>query len=50
VLSEATTLDALHRTATLPIVSDELTLATWDLRLHLAPQNQGLAVFPLELP
>jgi len=43
-------LDALHLAAALLISSDELTLATWDVRLHRAAQSQGLAVFPAELP
>lgn len=46
---ELRTLDALHLAAAL-LISDELTLATWDLRLHRAAQSQGLAVFPAELP
>jgi|SRR5215218_2800799 len=43
-------LDALHLAAALLIFSDELTLATWDIRLHRAAQSQGLALFPAELP
>jgi antitoxin (DNA-binding transcriptional repressor) of toxin-antitoxin stability system len=36
--------------AALLIFSAELTLATWDVRLHRAAQSQGLAVFPAQLP
>jgi uncharacterized protein len=43
-------LDALHLAAALLISSAELTVATWDVRLHRAAQSQGLAVFPAELP
>ncbi|HSC22043.1 MAG TPA: type II toxin-antitoxin system VapC family toxin [Solirubrobacterales bacterium] len=43
-------LDALHLAAALLIDSGELTVATWDLRLHRAAQNQDLRVFPAELP
>ncbi|MFL5899563.1 MAG: PIN domain-containing protein [Solirubrobacterales bacterium] len=46
---ELRSLDALHLAAALLIASD-LTLATWDVRLHRAAQSQGLAVFPAELP
>jgi uncharacterized protein len=47
---ELRSLDALHLAAALLIDSGELTLATWDARLHRAAQSQGLAVFPGELP
>ena len=47
---ELRSLDALHLAAALLVASDRLTLATWDARLHRAAQNQGLAVFPAELP
>jgi predicted nucleic acid-binding protein len=43
---ELRSLDALHLAAALLIASDRLTLATWDVRLHRAAQNQGLGVFP----
>jgi uncharacterized protein len=46
---ELRSLDALHLAAAL-LISSELTLATWDVRLHRAAQSQGLAVFPAELP
>jgi uncharacterized protein len=47
---ELRSLDALHLAAALLLASDELTLATWDVRLHHAARNQGLPVFPAELP
>lgn len=47
---ELRSMDALHLAAALLIASDDLTLATWDVRLHHAAQNQGLAVFPAQLP
>lgn len=47
---ELRSLDALHLAAALLIAPDELTLATWDVRLHRAAQRQGLVVFPAELP
>jgi predicted nucleic acid-binding protein len=47
---ELRSLDALHLAAALLISPDELTLATWDARLHRAAQSQGLAVFPTDLP
>jgi uncharacterized protein len=43
-------LDALHLASALLITSDELTVATWDVRLHRAAQHRGLAVLPAELP
>lgn len=47
---ELRSLDALHLAAALLISFHQLTLATWDVRLHRAAQSQGLAVFPTELP
>jgi uncharacterized protein len=47
---ELRSLDALHLAAALLISSNQLTLATWDVRLHRAAQSQGLTVFPGELP
>jgi uncharacterized protein len=47
---ELRSLDALHLAAALLIASADLTLATWDVRLHRAAQRRGLAVFPAELP
>lgn len=47
---ELRSLDALHLAAALLIASGELTVATWDARLHRAAQGRGLAVFPAELP
>jgi predicted nucleic acid-binding protein len=47
---ELRSLDALHLASALLLASSELTLATWDVRLHCAAQRQGLSVFPAELP
>ena|SRR5882724_1309084 len=47
---ELRSLGALHLAAALLISSDELTLATWDARLHRAAQSHGLSAFPAELP
>jgi uncharacterized protein len=47
---ELRSLDALHLAAALLIASDGLTLATWDVRLHRAARNQGLDLFPSQLP
>jgi len=46
---ELRSLDALHLAAALLIDTGELTVATWDGRLHRAAQNQDLEVFPAEL-
>jgi predicted nucleic acid-binding protein len=46
---ELRSVDALHLAAALLIASPELTLATWDVRLHGAAQRQGLAVLPAGL-
>ena len=48
--AELRSLDALHLAAALLIASGDLTVATWDVRLHRAAQGRGLAVFPAELP
>lgn len=47
---ELRSLDALHLAAALLIASGQLTLATWDARLHRAARSQGLGVFPAKLP
>jgi predicted nucleic acid-binding protein len=46
---ELRSLDALHLAAALLVASEDLTLATWDLRLHRAAHRQGLDVFPADL-
>lgn len=50
VAEDLRTLDALHLAASLLLASQDLTLATWDMRLYRAAQRQGLAVFPAALP
>ena len=47
---ELRSLDALHLAAALLVASGDLTLATWDVRLHRAAQSRGIAVFPAEFP
>ncbi|HWM64254.1 MAG TPA: type II toxin-antitoxin system VapC family toxin [Solirubrobacterales bacterium] len=43
-------LDALHLAAALSLPDDgDLTLATWDVRLHRAAQDEGLATLPVKL-
>jgi uncharacterized protein len=39
-------LDALHLAAALTVPSEELTLATWDTRLHRAARDHGLETLP----
>jgi predicted nucleic acid-binding protein len=46
---ELRSLDALHLAAALLLDFGDLTLATWDVRLHRAAHRQDLAVFPAEL-
>lgn len=43
------TLDALHLAAALALPNEELTIATWDVRLHRAARAEGLATLPAEL-
>lgn len=43
------TLDALHLAAALSLSSEELTIATWDKRLHRAARKEGLATLPAAL-
>lgn len=39
-------LDALHLAAAMLLTSDDLTLATWDRRLHAAGRAVGLSLLP----
>lgn len=39
-------IDALHLAAALALPRDELTVATWDRRLHAAARRRGLDVVP----
>lgn len=43
-------LDALHLASALMLPRDDLTLVTWDPRLHVAAQDRGLTVLPETLP
>lgn len=42
-------LDALHLAAALSLPAGDLTFATWDVRLHRAAREEGLATLPVEL-
>jgi uncharacterized protein len=42
-------LDALHLAAALSLPGGDLTVATWDRRLHEAVQEHGLQTLPAEL-
>lgn len=43
---ELRSLDTLHLAAALVLPRDDLTLAVWDRRLHVAARSEGLDVFP----
>lgn len=47
--AELRSLDALHLAAALVLPSGDLTLATWDVRLHRAAHDQGLKTLPAAL-
>jgi hypothetical protein len=42
-------LDAIHLAAALLVAGEDLTLATWDRRLHDAARAEGLDVLPATL-
>jgi predicted nucleic acid-binding protein len=42
-------LDALHLAAALSLSNEELTIATWDMRLHRAARKERLATLPVAL-
>ncbi len=42
-------LDALHLAAALVLPPEDLTIATWDVRLHRAARDHGLATLPAAL-
>jgi uncharacterized protein len=42
-------LDALHLAAALLLPSENLTIATWDARLHHAAQDRGMETLPKAL-
>ena len=46
--AELRSLDALHLTAAL-VIPDDVTVATWDTRLHRAATEHGLATIPVSL-
>jgi uncharacterized protein len=43
-------LDALHLAAAMLLPGPEVTIATWDQRLHTAAAAEGLDVLPADLP
>jgi predicted nucleic acid-binding protein len=43
-------LDALHLAAALVLPRDELTIATWDRKLHAAASATGLPLMPETIP
>lgn len=47
--SELRSLDALHLAAALVLPAEDLTVATWDVRLHRAAREQGLETLPASL-
>jgi predicted nucleic acid-binding protein len=47
--AELRSLDALHLAAAL-VLPGEITVATWDTRLHRASQKRGLETLPASLP
>lgn len=44
--TELRSLDALHLASALVLPAEDLTVATWDTRLHRAAREQGLATLP----
>jgi hypothetical protein len=47
--TELRSLDALHLAAALVLPSEDLTVVTWDTRLHRAARGQGLETLPAAL-
>jgi predicted nucleic acid-binding protein len=47
--TELRSLDALHLAAALVLGAEDLTIATWDMRLHRAARDQGLDTLPAAL-
>ncbi len=43
---ELRSLDALHLAAALMLPQDDLIIATWDRRLHMAAGTEGLGLIP----
>jgi predicted nucleic acid-binding protein len=46
VTTELRSLDALHLAAALVLAAEDLTIATWDVRLHRAARERGLSTLP----
>lgn len=49
VTTELRSLDAMHLAAALVLPAEDLTVATWDVRLHRAARGHGLATLPADL-
>lgn len=49
ISTELRSLDALHLAAALVLPAEDLTVATWDVRLHRAARDRGLDTFPAAL-
>jgi len=47
--NELRALDALHLAAALALPAKDLTVATWDVRLHRAARDRGFATLPAAL-
>lgn len=47
--AELRSLDALHLASALVLPPEDLTVATWDARLHRAARDQGLQTLPAAL-
>ncbi len=47
--AELRSLDALHLASALVLPPEDLTVATWDERLHRAARDRGLQTLPAEL-
>ncbi|MBW8059052.1 MAG: type II toxin-antitoxin system VapC family toxin [Solirubrobacterales bacterium] len=47
--TELRSLDALHLASALVLPSEDLTIATWDARLHRAARDQGMKTLPATL-
>jgi predicted nucleic acid-binding protein len=47
---ELRSLDALHLASALLLPPDAMTVASWDVRLHRAARDRGLATLPAQLP
>lgn len=49
ISADLRSLDALHLAAALVLPASEITIATWNTRLHWAARDEGLATLPEKL-